>query len=168
MTRHSLPGAILAIVGVGVSLGSIQQRPASYTVGVRSFDGGGPQTRGVALRVPSSVPVNGGASFDVTLTNTGAPAPVDVSLHSQDASAYTGSDVYRLSANVTGQGWTARIQNALAAVKFGESVKIPVHAIRGAGASASATVTFTAVSESDPSKTTTVKIALTARGRNAR
>lgn len=139
----------------------------SYTVGVRSLDGAGPQARGVSATAPSSVS-GGSGQFDVMVKNTGTAAPVDASLHPQDASAYTGSDVYRLSANVTGQGWTVRIQNALVAVKFGESIKIPVHATGGTGASASATVTLTAVSESDPSKKATVKIALTARGRKAR
>ena len=139
----------------------------SYTVGVRSLDGAGPQARGVSLTAPASVS-GASAQFELTITNTGAAAAVGAALHPQDASAYTNADIYRLSANVSNNGWTVRTLSALAAVRFGESIRIPVHATAGTGASGSATATLTAVSESDPSKKATVTIALRARGREGR
>ena len=72
--------------------------------------------------------------------------------HPQDAAAYLGSDVYRLSTTATGTGWAAYLKNALATAKFGESVSVPVYIEKGTG---NGTVTLNAVSESDPSKTAT-------------
>jgi hypothetical protein len=71
-------------------------------------------------------------------------------VHPQDASAFLGSDVYRLSAGATGAGWSAYLKNALATAKFGESVSVPVYVEKGTG---SGTITLNAVSESDPTKT---------------
>jgi CheY-like chemotaxis protein len=87
-----------------------------YTLAVRSLDGAGPQARGAALAPPvkRSVPKVTQANTPVTfaLTNTGGAAAAD-------AGAHFGSDVYRLSVSVDGRGWTAGLQNALAAVKAG-------------------------------------------------
>ena len=76
-------------------------------------------------------------------------------LHPQDSTAFLTSDVYRLSATATGTGWTAKILNALAAAKFGETVKVPVYVTKATGAAAAGTVSLTATSESDPSATQT-------------
>ena len=92
----------------------------TYVVGVRSLDGAGPAARGVALAA--------GQACDFTLTNTGA----------------SGYDVYRLSVT-HGDG---HLTNALAAVKAGESERVPVYAPSGS-------VTLKAVSESDPAKIAT-------------
>jgi hypothetical protein len=52
--------------------------------------------------------------------------------------------------------------NALAAVKFGQSVKIPVFVTRAAGARGTCDVTVTATSESDPTRTARVSFTVTA------
>jgi hypothetical protein len=135
----------------------------SYTLGVRSLDGAGSHTRGVALTAPSGPLTQDGRAL-FTLRNTGTRAASPASVHPRDASAYTGTDVYRLSVSVEGQGWAAQLQNVLAAVPFGESQQIPVTVLFNPGettAPAQATaqtaiVTLRAVSESDPTKTTTV------------
>ena len=62
-------------------------------------------------------------------------APTDAGAHPKDVTAFLDSDIYRLSAAASGQGWSADLPNALAAVKFGESEPVgPVHASHaGAG-----------------------------------
>ncbi len=131
----------------------------SYTLAVRSLDGAGPQTRGVELAQPAATtPVNGDlVSCAFKLSNTGAAAQIDAAVHSRDINANLTSDIYRLSVEVEGGGWTAQVQNALAAVKFGESQGVPVYLTHAADAAASATVTLTAVSESDPTKKAVAK-----------
>ncbi len=97
----------------------------SYTVGVKSLDGAGPQRRGVMLRA--------GANCDFTLTNTGEAGAVDI---------------FRLSVETEEPG-AAQIGNALAAVKGGESRAVAVR-VRRAGE-----VRLKAVSESDPAQAAT-------------
>jgi M6 family metalloprotease-like protein len=128
-----------------------------YKVAVKSLDGAGPQTRGVALASGAGTEVEPGqwSTCTFTLKNTGAAAATDPALHPQDQTANLTSDVYRLSASATGTGWTAKILNALTAVKFGESVSVPVYVTRATNASAAGTVSLTATSESDPSQTQT-------------
>lgn len=130
----------------------------SYTVGVRSLDGAGPQTRAVQLTAPPASPpvvVRAGEAVAVrfTLANTGKAAP---SSQPTDVSKYAGSDIYRLSVSIDGQGWQAAIPNALAAVPFGQSQPVSVTVARAANGAGTATVKLTATSESDPTKTTTV------------
>lgn len=127
-----------------------------YTVGVRSLDGAGPQNRGVSLAAPDAQKLAGlSAKCGFQLKNTGAPATTDASLHPADAGASLNYDIYRLSVSVAGDGWTTQLQNALVAVKFGDSVSVPVYVARAAGAAASAKITLTATSESDSGKTAT-------------
>src|SRR4051794_17811191 len=121
-----------------------------YTVGVKSLDGAGPQTRGVALASPQLGNAEGYTTCTFNLTNTGAAAAVPAGTHPQDAAASLSSDVYRLSTSATGTGWAAYVKNALTTAKFGESVSVPVYIEKGTG---SGTVTLNAVSESDPTKT---------------
>ena len=68
-----------------------------------------------------------------------------------------------MSVSVEGAGWGADVQNALVAVKAGESARVPVHVTRGA--TAPAKVTFVAVSESDPEKKATVSTVVSAPAR---
>ena len=56
---------------------------------------------------------------------------------------------------VEGAGWEAGVQNALVAVKAGESARVPVFARRTSGTTPTAKVTVTVTSESDPSKKAT-------------
>jgi hypothetical protein len=123
----------------------------TYTLGVRSLDGSGPQERGVEVAAPSEQAVGGICYFQ--LANTGAALAVDPALHLQDTSRYVNHDIYRLAVDVGGEGWSARLPSAIAAVEFGQTTKIPVFV--SAGASATATVRLRAVSESDRSKTST-------------
>lgn len=139
----------------------------SYTVGVRSLGGSGLQVRGVAVTPPPAAEMPEPSSLCAfTLINTGKPAATDASLHQQDASTYLSSDVFCLAVSVAGKGWTAGLGNELAAVKFGESKKIPVYITRTPGSAASAEVMLTARSESDPSKTARATCRVRASGTN--
>jgi M6 family metalloprotease-like protein len=130
----------------------------SYTVGVRSLDGAGPQQRGVALQ---AAPTAEGCVF--TLKNTGATAATDAAAHPKDAAAFLDYDIYRLSATVSGQGWSADLPNALAAVKFGESQTIGVHASHPTAGRAPGALTLKATSESDPTRSATASCPLGTR-----
>jgi hypothetical protein len=128
----------------------------SYTVGVRSLDGSGPQRRGVAVddspaaRVAGS---NADCTFDVR--NTGTSAATDAAAHPQDASAFLGQDIYRLAVATEARGLRPQLLNALVAVPFGESRPVTVHVGRDGGQAGSGTVTLTAVSEGDPTQRAT-------------
>ena len=127
----------------------------SYVVGVRSLDGAGAQARGVTAQAPAAATANAAAaSFSVTVTNSGA-APATVGRPRGAPAAAFASDIYRVSVTVEGAGWEADVQNALVAVKAGESARVPVFARRRPAAPASARVTVTIVSESDPTKRAT-------------
>ena len=56
-----------------------------YTVGVKSLDGAGPQTRGVSLASPQLGNAEGYTTCTFNLTNTGAAAAVPAGTHPQDA-----------------------------------------------------------------------------------
>ncbi len=124
----------------------------SYTLAVRSLDNPGPQQRGVALAAsregePAGVePV----VCEFQLSNTGTAAPVDPGAHPRDVSAWLHRDIFRLSVQVAGEGWQARLANELAALAPARSMAVPVVVTRGPGAAPSATVTLTARSECDP------------------
>jgi M6 family metalloprotease-like protein len=139
------------------------QSVLSYTLGVRSLDGAGPQKRGVALTAPNVQPVREpNTRFAFLLKNTGEAATPDARLHFQDATAFLNSDIYRLTVSVEGQGWSAQLQNALATAKFSETRVVPVFVTRTAGAVASARLILKATSESDPNRTATAICALSA------
>ena len=126
----------------------------SYTLAVRSLDGSGPQERGVALDAQAEQTVNRpGTPVTFTLSNTGTAVETDLALHPPGASAHFDSDVYRLSVSIEGEGWTAQLLNALAAVKFGESLPVTVYVSSTSGSATSAAITLRATSESDTSQT---------------
>ncbi|MEV4836346.1 M6 family metalloprotease domain-containing protein [Nonomuraea sp. NPDC049486] len=127
----------------------------SYTVAIRSLDGAGPQRRGVRLLPGAGVPSGKNLSTcRFPLFNTGRSAPAQ-GQHPEDVSAYLKSDVYRLTAEVSGKGWTAQTPNALATVEFGGHDTVTVNAVRGSGGDRLARVKLTATSESDPAKSAT-------------
>lgn len=136
----------------------------SYTVAVRSLDGGsggGASTHGVELAdgsVKGGSPTGGGVTCAFELSNTGTFSGAGDASHPDDAAAYLDSDVYRLSAAVEGEGWRVEVPNALAAVKFGElaTARVAVGA-SGDAAAASAVVMLTATSESDETVVATAK-----------
>ncbi|GAA2559869.1 M6 family metalloprotease domain-containing protein [Winogradskya consettensis] len=129
----------------------------SYTVAVRSLDGAGASKHGVRLGAgtvtTATRPTRGGVTCSFPLTNTGGY--VAGGGHPEDASAYLTSDVYRLSATVTGRGWRAVTPNALATAKFGATTTVAVAVGADAGAAPAGVVSLTATSESDPAKTVT-------------
>ncbi|MFO7733491.1 MAG: peptidase M6 [Candidatus Aminicenantes bacterium] len=136
----------------------------SYTLAVRALDGSGPHERGVALEAKAARSGKkvrrSGAPVTFVLKNTGSAAATDAEAHPQDARAFLGSDVYRLSVSVEGQGWAARLLNGLAAVEPAGTRKITLYVSCGDVSAPEATVTLRAVSESDPSKTATAAVAV--------
>jgi M6 family metalloprotease-like protein len=127
----------------------------SYTVAIRSLDGAGPQTRGVAMLPGLGIPAGSGwVKCTLPLRNTGRSAPVPPG-QPEDVTGYVNSDVYRLSAAVTGKGWTTWLPSALATARFGHTTAVQVWAKHDPSASRSATVRLTAKSESDPAKAAT-------------
>ena len=129
----------------------------SYTVGVRSLDGAGAQARGVSAQAPPTAAAGaaGQPAFAVAVSNSGATTGADATGHTGAPARAFASDIYRVSVSVEGAGWQADVQNALVAVKAGESARVPVFARRTSGNTAAARVTVTLVSESDTSKKTT-------------
>ena len=128
----------------------------SYTVGVKSLDGVGPDKHGVALSRGKATGRAGGepgtCRFDVTNTGefrgSGETRP-------RSTSQYLRSDVYRLTATVHGSGWRASLPSKLATARFGASTGVGVAVAPAKGASGHALVTLTATSVSDPSKSAT-------------
>jgi len=140
----------------------------SYTVGVRSLDGAGRQSRGVTLAAPAPAIARVGDApgrFDFTLKNTGAPAPAGSGPwpHPRDVSAYVNADIYRLTATVDRHDWSVQLPNALAAVRFGEPAPVRVLVSPTALRAGTAKVTVKAVSESDPTKTAIATLTVSAR-----
>jgi len=118
-----------------------------YDIGVRNLDGAGPYQRDVALGTPAKTPQRPGflATCSFPLTNTG-----------EAGEGVFDSDVYRVSATSSSGDWEARLPNALAYAKAGETVQVPVHALRNPEddePDARTTITLTATSETDPSQT---------------
>ncbi|ARZ71890.1 peptidase M6 [Streptomyces albireticuli] len=118
----------------------------SYSIGVKSLDGAGPQARGLALGQGKAQgrPADGRAVCTFALANTG---------RATDAGPYLSSDVYRLSATAAGRGWSAWLPNRLATAEAGSSVPVEVAVNAKAGADRDGKVVLTARSESDPGKT---------------
>ncbi|GAB7045277.1 hypothetical protein [Catenuloplanes indicus] len=125
-------------------------RVLSYTVAVRSLDGAGTSMRGAAL-APGRQTAPAACSF--TLTDTGRYVPGGT--HPEDATAYLGSDVYRLSASVDGRGWRAGLPHALTVARAGERTTVTVAVGAARGAARTAEVFLNATSESDPAVTVT-------------
>jgi hypothetical protein len=131
-----------------------------YTLAVQSLDGAGPQARGATLAPPADATAGRtDTPLVFTLTNTGVAAVTDPALHPRDANAWLASDVYRLSVSVEGEGWSARLVNALAAVPFGGSVPVTAHVTPGTAGTAR--VTVMAVSVSDPLASATAVVEVT-------
>ncbi|MEU8264225.1 M6 family metalloprotease domain-containing protein [Micromonospora sp. NPDC048999] len=132
----------------------------SYTVAVKSLDGnGGPSKHGVTLgegyvSTPATKPTNKGVNCSFELTNTGAFSAGGQS-HPENVNAYLKSDVYRLSADVAGEGWRVWLPNELATAKFDKSTTVKVSVGATKTAAATGYVHLTATSESDPTKTAT-------------
>jgi hypothetical protein len=122
-----------------------------YTVGVRSTSTNSTSSATHGVQLSQGTADDSYCTF--SLQNTGAAPTNSTGVHPQDLSAYLGSDIYRLSAEVDSDSWKVGLPNALAFAKFGESTSVKV-AIGAASngtiyGTNGATVTLTATSESD-------------------
>ncbi|KAF9731035.1 hypothetical protein PMIN06_003636 [Paraphaeosphaeria minitans] len=129
-----------------------------YTVGVSSTaPSNSTATYGVELAAGTLESTNSTSASWCTfaLANTGKAASYAASAHPQDLSAYTGVDIYTLSAEVEGEGWEVETPNALAWANFGEETvaRVAVGAAKAGGyaTGGKAVVTLTATSEGDSS-----------------
>lgn len=133
----------------------------SYTVAVRSLAGSGASKFGVDLAKGNpigsrkSTPTGDGVFCSFDLTNSGSY--VEGGEHPDDASEYLGNDIYRLEAEVSGDGWRVEIPNALITAKFGETVSANVAVGAAKDAVGEGVVTLTVTSESDSSVKGTAK-----------
>ena len=133
----------------------------SYKVAVRSLDGQGPHSRGIDIKSAEmkKAPVDGG-SVNLTLSNTGTSSETTTGLHPQDVRDNVRNDIYRITINVEGEGWDARISNELVCVESGKSADLPVWVSKIPGKKGDTSITVTATSESDPGVSSTVTIEL--------
>jgi hypothetical protein len=113
-------------------------------------------TYGVGLSngtVEAANSTDGAVYCAFTLKNTGhAPNSSTPNPHPQDLSPYLGYDIYRVSAEVEGEGWKVAVPNALATAKFGEETVVRVAVGKEGGGyarSGAADVTVEVVSELD-------------------
>jgi hypothetical protein len=110
----------------------------SYTVAIRSLDGAGPQTRGVAARPAKAVAeASGWARCTIPVRNTGR-----------------GEDVYRVTASA-GTGWTTWLPRAVTDVASNRTGAVEVYVKRTAAKARPTKVAVTITSESNPAATTT-------------
>jgi M6 family metalloprotease-like protein len=117
----------------------------SYTVAIRSLDGAGAQQRGVKVSDGKATDAGSGwVRCTVPLRNSG-----------KGGSGRYASDVYRLTASVSGKGWQIRVPNELATAQAGGRTLAEVWAKPGAGADRNARLQVKATSESDPGKADT-------------
>ncbi|KAL5116166.1 hypothetical protein ACEQ8H_005942 [Pleosporales sp. CAS-2024a] len=135
-----------------------------YTVGVKSTattNGTWSSAKYGAELLPGTVE-GSYCTFELKNTGTGTgtvPASNSTNAHARHLSAYLGSDIYRLSAEVDSQSWKVGLPNGLAFAKSGESttVQVAFGAVTDGtwyGTTSGATVKLTATSESDPTVST--------------
>ncbi|ATL33046.1 M6 family metalloprotease domain-containing protein [Streptomyces formicae] len=124
----------------------------SYTIAVKSLDGAGQQLRGVKLgRGEAEGDPGRRAVCTFDLTNTGRPGAQNPD-DPENLDRYLSSDVYRLSAKVSGRGWSVWLPSRLATAKARGSAEVEVAVSAGQKADRHGKVTLTARSESDPGK----------------
>jgi M6 family metalloprotease-like protein len=132
-----------------------------YTVAVRSLDGSGPQTRGIAIDdVSAAEPDSGRRLIHFSLHNTGTAMTIADGVHPRRRDEAFASDVYRVSATIEGQGWSVDLPYPLAAVRAGQAIDAYAFTRHATTAAREATLTIRATSESDPSRTATAKLTL--------
>lgn len=123
-----------------------EQGVLHYTVGVRSLDATTEAERSVKLDKGKLEQSGTGDAFVGTCT-------FDLKNNAKDQKNfpdYMRSDIYRLSAEVEGEGWRAVMPNALASAEIGEMVAVKVAVGAEKDAEKRGKVLLTAVSESDP------------------
>ena len=133
----------------------------SYTAAVRSLAGSGSSTFGLEVEdgkadtKNNTTPTGKGVFCTFDLINTGEYA--EGGDHPDDVSDYVGNDIFRLAADVEGEGWRVAVPNALVAAPFGETVKAQVAVGASGDAVGEGVVTLTVTSESDPEVKGTAK-----------
>ncbi|PZF81212.1 peptidase M6 [Jiangella anatolica] len=121
-----------------------------YDVAVRHTEATDTYQRGAALSESATYAVGDSTALvNVPLTNTGAAGE-----------GIYGSDVYRISSTIEGEGWDVTLPYEIKAAAAGGTVPVWAYATAGEDASETATVTITATSESDPTATVTVEVEL--------
>ena len=136
-----------------------------YTAAVRSLTDSSPSTKGVTLaegKIDTDCKNTTAWSCVFDVKNTGI-----YKAGSNAASipaANLGSDIYRLSASVTGSGWSVAVPNALAVAKFGSSTTARVAVTAGSGAAQNAVVKLTATSETNSSVSASAECKVTKPG----
>lgn len=114
-----------------------------YTVGARAIEATGTASSGVEMGAGQVVAAGEkGYKCAFELKNSGSAGESEVE--------YMQADIYRLSAEVEGEGWRVQLPNALAAAAFGEATTASVAVGADGDAEDEAVVMLTATSESDP------------------
>jgi M6 family metalloprotease-like protein len=134
-----------------------------YTVGVRSLDSPVAATAHIEMvegeveKQGGMSPTREGVTCTFKLRNPSTPTKSIGALQNSNSSMGFASDVFRLSAEVDGDGWRVEVPNAFAFARLGEWTVAEVAVGASQNASSSATITLTAASELDPSVKTTTK-----------
>jgi len=124
----------------------------SYTVGVRSTEEVSGRKRSFELSASAAEQKmrGDGGTVAVTLKSNDPSQTVDASVHKvKEAGLYVKNDIYRISVEISGDGWEAIVLNELWTLTSGTSTKIPIHIRYSGNAEKSAQLTISAVSESD-------------------
>lgn len=124
-----------------------------YTVGAKSLDastdsGSVEMKDGKVGKHWGASPTQEGVECSFKMRHSG-PAPVGAT-QGPERLADAASDVFRLSAEVNGDGWRVELPNGFAFAKFGEWTEAKVAVGASEHAARSATVKLTATSELDP------------------
>ena len=120
----------------------------SYTVGVRSLDTASETERSVKLDKGKLSQASGSGKDDKFV----ATCTFDLKNNAKGkkgAPEYLRSDIYRLSTEVEGEGWTAELPNALATAEESKTVTVTVAVGAESDAAKQGKVWLTATSESD-------------------
>ena len=114
----------------------------SYELGIRSLDGSGPLKRGLSVTPPrvKKIPTEGGY-IRFTVQNTGDAA---------DTSERPDSDIYRITAECEGEGFSAAILNSFISLRPGETGDVPLYISVENTTARKANIRLTVRSESNP------------------
>ena len=126
----------------------------SYTVAARSLQDtsgieyGAELSAGSVVSTAAGAEASAGVFCSFNLRNNGTQKH-ETSSDKVEAQKYTSSDIYRLSATVSGSGWEVQVPNEVATAQFGQEVSVLVAAKASEGSHTEATVTLKVTSESD-------------------
>ncbi|MBM3420157.1 MAG: peptidase M6 [Bacteroidetes bacterium] len=134
----------------------------TYVLGVRSTEEKSARQRNFNLSVPKVPKLKERIGLiEVSLTNSDQAFNGDAQVHKAGSpEQYLSNDIYRISAEVSGEGWEVTLLNALCTAGTGKQVNIPLYVTAPQTKGSKATVTLSAVSESNPSvkKTVTIEV----------